>query len=85
MCGSWFISEFFSTTPSPTSPSSSSQDSVFDVNRYTEIQYPKEVEVRVRSYGGNPLHRSTETENSNKNEEREEEQRDMSHELPDWL
>ena len=32
------------------SSSSSSQDSVFDVNRYTEIQYSKEVEVRVRSF-----------------------------------
>ena len=31
-----------------------------------------------------PLHESTKTEN-NKNEEREEVQRDMAHELPDWL
>ena len=41
-----------STTPTPTCSSSSSQDSVFDVKRHTEkIQYPKEVEVRVESFG----------------------------------
>ena len=34
---------------------------------------------------GDPLHDSTETENQNKNEGSQEEQRDISHELPDWL
>ena len=43
------LSTSSSRTPSPTS--SSSQDSVFDVNRYTETPYQKEVEVRVRSFG----------------------------------
>ena len=32
-----------------------------------------------------PLRESTETENKNKNGESEEIQRDISHELPDWL
>ena len=50
-----------------------------------KIQYQKEVEVRVKSFGEDPLHESTENENKNKNGEREEVQRDMSHELPDWL
>ena len=45
-----------------------------------KIQYQKEVQVRV-----NPLHESTETENKNKTEKREEVQRDISHELLDWL
>ena len=39
------------STSSPTSSSSSSQDSVFDGSRYTKIQYPKEVELRVESFG----------------------------------
>ena len=74
-----------STTPSPTSPSSSSQDSVFDVDRYTE----NPVHVRSGSTSeelcGDPLHESTETENKNKNSESEEVQRDISHEVPDWV
>ena len=40
-----------STAPSLASPSSSSQDSVFDVNKCTEIQCKKQVEVRVESFG----------------------------------
>ena len=67
-----------STTPSLTSPSSSSQDSVFDVNRYTENPVPE------RS-GSTSEERSTETENKNKNEGREEVQSDLLHDLPDWL
>ena len=70
-----------STTPSPAFPSSSSQDSVFDVNRYTE----NPVQERSGSTSGEPLHETTETENTTKNGESEEVQRDMSHELPDWL
>ena len=48
-----------------------------------EIQYKKEAEVRVKSFGA--LHESTETENNNKNVESEEVQIDMLHDLPDWL
>ena len=70
-----------STTTSPFSPSSSSQDSVFDVDRYMETP------VSERSTSGelreDPLHESTEIENKNKNGESEEAQRDFSHELPD--
>ena len=50
-----------------------------------KIQYQKEVEVRVKTFGETFLHKSTETDNKNKNEEREEVQRDLSNELPDWL
>ena len=74
-----------STTPSPTSPSSSSQDSVFDVNRYTETPVPERSGSTNEELRGDPLHESTETENQNKNTESEEVQRDISHELPDWL
>ena len=73
-----------STTPTPTSPSSSSQDSVFDVNRY--IEHP--VQARSGSMSAelreNPMHKPTETENK-KNEGREEVQSDLLHDLPDWL
>ena len=48
-----------------------------------KIQYQKEVEVRVKSFGENPLHEFRETESRNKNEEHEV-QRDISHEVPDW-
>ena len=75
----------FSTTPSPTSPSSSSRDSVFDVNRYTENPVPERSGSASEELRGDPLHESTETENKNINEEREEVQRDISHELTDWL
>ena len=74
-----------STTPTPTSPSSSSQDSVFDVNRYTENPVPERSGSTSGELRGDPLHESTETENKNKNGESEEVQRDISHELPDWL
>ena len=73
------------TTPTPTSSASSSQDSVFDVNRYTENQYPKEVKVRVRSYRETRCIEQTETENTNRNEGREEVQSNLLHDLPDWL
>ena len=74
-----------STTLPPTSPSSSSQDSVFDVNRYTENQVPERSGSTSEELRGDPLHESTETENKNGKGEREEVQRDVSHELPDWL
>ena len=45
------LSTSSSATPTPTSSSSSSQDSVLTSADTPRIQYPKEVEVRVRSYG----------------------------------
>ena len=75
-----------STSPSPTSPSSSSQDSIFDVNRYTENPVPERNGSTSEEFRGDPLHESTETENFFfTKKEREEVQRDISHELPDWL
>ena len=60
------------------------QDSVFDVNGYTENPEPKRSGSTSEELRGNPLHKSTETENKNKNEDSEEVQRGISHELPDW-
>ena len=60
---------FSSTTPSPTSSSSSSQDSVFDVNRYTENPVPERSGSTSEELRGDPLHETTETENKNKNGE----------------
>ena len=82
--GSWFISEFFFNYTSPTSPSSSSQDSLFDVNRYTENPVPETSRSVGEELRGDPQHESTETGNKNQKEESEV-QRDMSHELPGWL
>ena len=50
-----------------------------------KLQYRKEVEVRVRSYGETRCMKPTETENKNKNEGRGEVQSDLLHDLPDWL
>ena len=74
-----------SNTPSPSSPSSSSQDSVFDVNRYTENPVPERSGSTSGELLGEPLHETIENENKNKNGDSEEVQRDISHELPDWL
>ena len=74
-----------STSPSRISSTSSSQDSVFDVNRYTENPVPDRSGSTREELRGDPLHESTETENKNKDKEPEEVQRDISHELPDWL
>ena len=52
---------FFSTTPSLDSPSSSSQDSVFYVNRYTENPVPERSGRTSEERRGDPLHESTET------------------------
>ena len=84
ICGSWIVCEF-SPTLAPTSPSSSSQDSVFDVNRYTENPVQERSGRTSEEQRRNPLHKPTETENKNKSEEREELQRKISHELLDWL
>ena len=57
------LSTSSSTKPTPTSPSSSSQDSVFDVNRHTENQVPERSGRKSEELRGNPLHEPTETEN----------------------
>ena len=72
------------TSSTPTSSTSSSQDSVFDVSRYTENPAPKEVEVRVSSYGKTRWKDQQEPK-TQKNEGHEEAQSDLLHELPDWL
>ena len=74
-----------STTPSPTYPSSSSQDSVFDVNRYTVNPVQERCGSTSGELRGDPLHETTETKNKNINGESEEVQRDISHDMPDWL
>ena len=61
------LSTSSSTKPTPTSSSSSSQDSVFDVSRYTENPVPKRSGSTSEELRGNPLHNRTETENKNKN------------------
>ena len=70
-----------SATPTPSSSSSSSQDSVFDVNRYTENPMPEKSGSMSEELRGNLLHKQAETENQNKNEERREVQSDLSHDL----
>ena len=47
-----------STTPSLTSPSSSSQDSVFDANRHTENPVPERSGSTSEEFRENPLHDS---------------------------
>ena len=74
-----------STTPTPASSSSSSQDSVFDVNRYTENPVPKRSGSTSEEHRGNPLHESSNAENKKKHEGREEVHSDLLHDLPDWL
>ena len=58
-----FLSTSSSTTSTPVSSSSSSQDSVFDVNRYTENPAPERSGSLSEELRGNPLHKPTETEN----------------------
>ena len=60
------ISTSSSTTPTPASSSSSSQDSVFDVNRYTENPVPGRSGSMSEELRRNPLHKPTETENKKK-------------------
>ena len=50
------LSTSSSTTPTRTSSSSSSQDSVFDVSRYTENAVPKRSGSTSEELLGNPLH-----------------------------
>ena len=51
-----------STTPSSASSSFSSQDSVFDVNRYTENPVSEKSGSTSEELRGDPLHESTDTE-----------------------
>ena len=90
--GPWFINEFLYNAHTPTSsssssqdPTSSSQDSVFDVSRHTESAVPERSGSTSEELRGNPLHKPTFTENKNKNESREEVQSHLVHDLPDWL
>ena len=78
------LSTSSSTRPTPTSSSSSSQESVFDVSRYTENPVPERSGSTSEELRRNPMHKPTETENKNRNG-REEVQSDLLHELPDWL
>ena len=78
------LSKSSCTTPTPTS-SSSSQDSVFDVNRYTENPVPERSGSTSEELRGILQHKPTENETKNKNERREEVQSDLLHDLPDWL
>ena len=101
LCHSWLLvyqRVSSSTAFSLISSSLSSQDSVCDVNRNTEILVPERNGCTSEELRGNPLHESTETENKNKMKttkegqgeslkttgESEEVQRDISHELLDW-
>ena len=74
-----------STTPTPISSTSSSQDSVFDVSRNAENPVPQRSGSMSEELRGNPPQKSTEYENTNKNERHEEVQSDLLHDLPDWL
>ena len=60
------VSTSSSTKPTPASSSSSSQDSVFDVGRYTENPVPERSRSTSEELRGNPMHKPTETENKNK-------------------
>ena len=79
------LSTSSSTTPTPSSSLSSSQDSVLDANRYTENPVPERSGSTSEELRGNQLHKPTETENKHKNEKREEVQNDLLHDLPNWL
>ena len=57
------LSTSSSITSTLTSSSSSSQDSVFDVTRYSENPVPERSQSVSEELRGNPLHESTETEN----------------------
>ena len=70
----------------PTSSSSSSQDSAFDVSRYTsKSSTRKKWKYISEELRGNPLHKPTETENTNQNEDDEELRSELLRDLPEWL
>ena len=80
-----------STTPSSASSPSSSQESTSAIRDSVSENRDVEAPVFERRRGMNeelrrdPLHDSTETIKQNKNRESEEVQRDISHDLLDWL
>ena len=90
-CNFSYSASSSSTTPSPASSPSSSQESTSANSDSVSENRDVEAPVSERNTGmneelrGDPLHESTETEKQNKNREREEVQRDIWHELPDWL
>ena len=57
-----------STTPSPISPSSSSQDSVFDVSRYIANPGQERSGSTSGEVRGDPLHESTNTDKKKENQ-----------------
>ena len=79
------LSTSSSTSSSRASSTSSSQDSVFDVNRYTENIVPKRSGSTSEELRRNPLHRSTENENTNKNEDDEEFRSELLQDVLVWL
>ena len=82
ICGSWFISEFFLNC-------TFTYFSIIFITGFRiwcqQIHRKPSTRSTSEELRGDPLHEPTETENNNKNGEREEVQRDMSHELHDWL
>ena len=85
ICGSWFVDEFLHNAHTYFFIIIVITGSVFDVSRYTESPVPERSGRMSEELRGDPLHESTETENKNQNERGEGVQRDISHELPDWL
>ena len=80
-----FVVPGISASSSSTTPSSSSQDSVFDVNRYTEHPVPERSGSTSEELRRDPLHEFTETENIKKMVNAEKYRAIFSHEWPDWL
>ena len=68
----------------PISSTSSSQDSVFDVCRYTENPATERSGSTSEELRGHAAF-FNKTENTNKNEGHEEVQSNLLHDLPDWL
>ena len=79
------LSTSSSASSTPASSTLSSQDTVFDVNRYTENPAIERSGITSEELRGNPLHRPTENQKHLKNEGGAEVQSDISHELLDWL
>ena len=75
------LSTSFSTSPSPTSSTSSSQD--FGIS--TENPATERSEITSEELRGNLQHKPKEIENKTKNEGHEGVQSDLLHDLPDWL
>ena len=79
------LSTSSSTTPTPSFSTSSSQDSVFNVNRYTENPVPERSGSTSEELREKPLPERAKTKNTNKNEGDEEVQCDLLHDLPECL